>query len=607
MSSSRTKATDDVIRITDKKDCCGCNACTEICPHHCIPLKTDHEGFRYPEVDWDQCTHCKACVKVCPIIHNDHTYTERLESSEVFAAYNLDDDVRVDSTSGGIFSALAEKTFDLDGYVSGAVFRKDHTVNHIVTNDRSRLDEIRSSKYLQSDIDALYKQIRRLLMANNKVLICAAPCQIAGLYTYLRKDHPNLITCDFICLGVNSPKVFLKYMDMLEIQHGAKATKIKFKNKTYGWHRFSTRIDFENGKTYIKDRYNDAFMVGYLKTHLFLMPACHRCEFKGLPGQADLTLADYWGVEKNHPELDNDTGTSLVIVNSDKGRRFIKGLDEKIILKQISIEDALPYNPALPHSVKEPPRRDEFFADLDRMNFDALTQKYFPVPNISSKGKTVIRKCFTLIRTLGWSPRAYLQFIYYNLLRKNPDGKRSLRFVPTPHCCVTVDKSARLECNGKFLLGFKQFKRSKRETNLYVGKEGSLTVNKAFTVYSGSDIRVYPNGHLTLNSGFCNNGVEITCGKKVTIGNGCAIARDVIIRDYDAHHIVQSELDHETAREIQIGDHVWIGNRAMILKGVTVGDGAIVAAGAIVTRDVPPKSLVAGIPAKVIRENVTWE
>lgn len=216
-----------------------------------------------------------------------------------------------------------------------------------------------------------------------------------------------------------------------------------------------------------------------------------------------------------------------------------------------------------------------------------------------------LRDICKLTRLVGCSPSAWRQLIYINLVRKNTRSKVNIGFIPTPYCSIMVDKSAQMELNKEFVLGWKEFGKSRIETRLYVGKNASLIVNDRFNVYNGSDIRVYPNGILTLNGGFCNNGVQITCGKKITIGKGCVIARGVIIRDYDAHQLLHSE--HEISKEIYIGNHVWIGNRAIILKGVIIGDGAVIAAGAIVTKDVPEKCLVAGVPAKVIRENVEWK
>ena len=601
-----------MIHIHEKKDCCGCNACVVSCPEECITMKADHEGFLYPEVQLEKCTDCGLCERVCPILKKMGLPGDRLKSPPVFAAWNTDEAVRLDSTSGGVFSALAEKMFELNGFVAGAAYSKDHTVSHIVTNDKDKLDELRSSKYLQSYTGDLFKDIKQLLDGGEKVLVCATPCQIEGLYSVLGRDYEHLITCDFICLGVNSPKVFLKYMAGLEREYGAKATKIKFKNKTYGWHRFATRIDFANGKTYIRDRYRDSFMRGYLNSHSFVRPSCHACRFKGVPHQADITLGDFWGIEKIDPKLDNNCGTSLVLLNSKKGTDFFESTGNKVFSKEFAIQDVVAGNPALLESLEFKPGRDQFFNDLDVMSFTELAKKYFPVLGCLSRNKHKIKgvivklsKIGRVVCMLGCSPLAWWQLIYFNLVRKNTRPKFNFGFIPTRYCSVTVDKSAQMELKKTLILGWTQFKKSRLETRLYLCKNASFFVNGHFNIYSGSDIRVYPNGVLTLQEGFCNNGVQITCGKKITIGKNCVIAREVIIRDYDAHRLLQPE--YEIAKEIKIGDHVWIGNRAIILKGVTIGDGAVIAAGAIVTKDVPERCLAAGVPAKVIRENVEWK
>jgi acetyltransferase-like isoleucine patch superfamily enzyme/coenzyme F420-reducing hydrogenase beta subunit len=575
-------------------------------------MKEDHEGFLYPEVQLDKCIDCGVCGRVCPLLKKIPLPADRLKLPRVFAAWNTDKAVRLDSTSGGVFSALAEKMFELNGFVAGAVYSERHTVSHIVTSDRLKLDEIRSSKYLQSYTDDLFTNIKELLDAGEKVLVCATPCQIKALYCVLGRGNANLITCDFVCRGVNSPKVFLKYMASLEREYGAPATRIKFKDKTYGWHRFATRIDFANGKTYIRDRYSDPFMLGYLNINTFVRPSCHACRFKDMPRQADITLGDFWGIEKIQPDFDDNCGTSLVLLNSKKGIDFFKSAGNKVFSKKCTIQDVVAGNPALVKSVEFKPRRDQFFRDLDVMSFPQLAKKYFAVPGCLSKIKHKIKSITPkllnigrLLRLMGCSPSAWWQLMYFNLIRKNTRPKFKFRFLPTRYCSVMVDKSAQIELSRRIILGWTQFRKSRLETKLYVGKNASLFVNGYYTVYSGSDIRVYPNGILTLKGGFCNNGVQITCGKKITIGKNCAIAREVIIRDYDAHVLLPSE--NEIAEEINIKDHVWIGNRAIILKGVTIGRGAVIAAGAIVTKDVPEKCLAAGVPAKVIRENVRWK
>lgn len=598
-----------MIDVIDKEKCTGCCACMNVCEQRCITMKADHEGFWYPGIDVDRCNGCGLCVNACPLRKKFTVAIQRQSTPQIFAAWNTDSAIRLDSTSGGIFSALAQKMFASGGHVAGAIYAEDHSVYHIVTNDSNRLSEIRSSKYVQSYIDLLFYNIKQLLNDNKKVLACATPCQIAGLYQVLGKDYENLITCDFICRGVNSTKVFLKYIKMLENEYGARAIKIKFKDKTYGWHLFSTRIDFANGKKYIKDHYHDLFMRGYLNTNSFIRPSCYNCQFKKFPGPADITLADFWGIDNINSKLDNDHGTSLVILNSEKGKCFLESIGSRIFSQACTLEDASAGNPCLTRSVEKKAGRDAFFRDLDLLSFAQLGKKFFAPMSKFTKFMNRIISVKRLFRdlylNLGFSVCSWWAFIFINILRQKTNRKGLHFIIPMPHCCFMIDRQANLEINETILMGWHPFKNSRLETRLWIDANASFVVNGRFDVYNGSDIRVVQDGILTLNGGFCNDGVQIFCAKKVTIGKGCAIARDVIIRDYDAHYL--NDGIHNVAKEISIGDRVWIGTRAIILKGVSIGDGAVVAAGAVVTRDVPARCLVVGVPAKVIRENVEWK
>lgn len=598
-----------MINIVDKEKCTGCCACMNACEEQSITMKSDSEGFVYPQIDISRCNECDSCVRVCPVLKQSSISTKRLSSPQVFAAWNTDHAVRLDSTSGGVFSVLAQKMFDAEGYVAGAVYAENHSVYHIVTNDPKKLDDIRSSKYLQSFIGGLFNNIKQLLKEGKKVLVCATPCQIAGLYQVLGGDCEELTTCDFICRGVNSPKVFLKYIKMLENKYGARAIKIKFKNKTYGWHRFSTRVDFANGKKYIKDRYHDLFMKSYLNSNSFVRPSCYNCQFKNFPRQADITLGDFWGIENINPELDNDCGTSLVMLNSQKGNFFFQSVGSYIFSQECALQDAAAGNPSLTHSIEKKDGRGAFFRDLYLMPFAELGKKYFVPPNKIFKFiyrvKSATRLFRELYRSFGFSVHIWWVFIYMNILRRRTKRSGLHVIIPLSYCCFMVDKLATFIINDTLILGWHPFRKSRLETRLQVDAQASVVVNGRFQVYNGSDIRVVQNGILTLNGGFCNDGVQIACAKKITIGKDCAIARDVIIRDYDAHSLCDEM--HSTAKEIYIGNHVWIGTRAIILKGVNIGDGAIIAAGSVVTKDVSAKCLVAGVPAQVIRENVEWK
>lgn len=368
-----------MISIERKIDCCGCHACGDVCPKDSISFETDNEGFWYPKVNMKTCIDCHLCEKICPVI-SEATHIVRYETSRVYAAYSKDEEIRIDSTSGGVHSMLARFFYAQKGYVGGAVYNLDHTVSHIVSDDAKLLSHIRSSKYLQSSMLGQYKDVKALLDAGEKVLYCAAPCQIQALYKYLRKDYENLTTCDFICRGVNSPKVFLSYMDMLEKKYNSKATAIKFKAKKWGWHNFSIRVNFANGKEYCKDRDHDLFYIGYLQCGNFARPSCYDCQFKGFPQKADITLADFWGIEYIDKSMDQDKGTSLVLVNSDKGQLSFDAIKNDIVWKEFSMDDAKQGNQAMNLSMKPIAKdRELFFDALNRKTFEEVAKEFFPL------------------------------------------------------------------------------------------------------------------------------------------------------------------------------------------------------------------------------------
>lgn len=603
-----------MINITDKALCNGCNTCTVSCPiDECITMNIDNQGFFYPQVNLEICIDCDKCEKVCPYVPELEIKKEepqRLERPLIYAAYSKNHEVRVDSTSGGIFSELAFKMFDQGGYVGGAVYNNDYSVSHILTSDREKLVDIRSSKYTFSLTDELFPEIKKQLRSGNKVLVCGTPCQISGLYTFLKKDYKNLITCDFICKSVNSTKVFQKYIEWLENKYQSKAKKIKAKDKTTGWHKFSMRIDFENGKSYVADRYNDPFFIGYLQTELFTMEACYSCQFRGFPRPADITLADFWGIENVDKSMDQDLGTSLIIINSQKGKEYYESLGDAIISKEFTLKDAEPGNQAIYYDTKKNidwEIRNQFYEDLDKYPFDVVAKKYFPMPTLKRKiGKRMgqVKKVFSLLNKVSFMPSDLYKLVKLNLFDKKVKKSRKIGIILYKHSKIELHKNAKLLCENILFMGNKQVQSSNMETRLLIEENGIFQINKKFTMYAGSYVRVIKNGHLEINGGFINEGVEITCASKITIGEGATIARDVVIRDYDGHTI--DEPDYKIAKSINIGKHVWIGNRAMILKGVTIGDGAIIGAGSIVTKDVPAGAIVVGNPARVIKESVKW-
>ena len=411
-----------MINIIRKEDCTGCSACFDICPTKAIELKTDIEGFWYPKVDLDLCVDCDLCDDTCAELHIDELKnTGTTTSPSVFAATYNNLDIRIKSTSGGIFSALAEQMYQRGGYVGGAIYTENFSVKHIISNNPEDLNKIRGSKHFESETAGLFLEIERLLKNGEKVLICATPCQIASLRLFLREEYENLVTVDFICLGINSPKVFKKHLESLEKKYDSKTLSIQAKNKDLGWRSLAYKIKFENGETYLRQGKDDPFIKGFVREHINCRPTCYECKYKGFPRISDITLGDFWGIEKIDKTIDDNLGTSVVLVNSTKGSVFFESIKDKIEIRSLSLADCLPGNQALLYSLPLPIiNRDIFYDDVDKLPFNKVEEKY-----LSSKVKLIINieKVIGFIKNkikqIGYRPKAYFQLIWINLLRKN--------------------------------------------------------------------------------------------------------------------------------------------------------------------------------------------
>lgn len=364
------------VKILEKEKCTGCYACYNACPKDCLSMERDKEGFVYPVIDEGKCIECNLCNKACPVLNKVSVETNS-DKPDIYAAWSLNEDIRLNSTSGGIFSELAIKFMESGGYLCGARYGENHHIEHCIVNTRDGLEKIRQSKYAQSDIGQVYRDIRKLLKDGNKVLFCGTPCECAGLLNYVGQKNDNLMIVDFICRGSNSPKVYEKFLGYLEEKYDSKIKKVWFKNKTYGWNRFSTKVEFENGESYLEDRNNDIYIVGYIKYNLYMRPSCADCQYRELPRISDITLADFWGIKLLNEDMDIEKGTSLVMVNSEKGREAFDKIKENIYFEEKTLNDTLEKNPSIFKSPVMNPKREWFFENLDKESFDKLAKKCF--------------------------------------------------------------------------------------------------------------------------------------------------------------------------------------------------------------------------------------
>lgn len=349
-----------MIEIEDKRNCSGCHSCCAICPLQCISMEPDREGFWYPRVDAEVCTECGLCVKACPII----SPTIHNSSVSAFACINRNEEIREKSSSGGVFSLIAEAIITRKGIVFGAGFDKNFDVVHGWTDSIEGLSAFRGSKYVQSRIGNALIEVQEFLKAGRPVLFSGTPCQIAGLRSYLGKDYENLLCIDIVCHGVPSPRVWQRYKKELEERNRAKVKRIAFRRKDCGWKLFSVSFSFDNDTEYSQPLTNDIYMKGFL-SNLYLRPSCYACHFKSLNRPSDITLADFWGIESVLPHMDDDKGTSLVLVHTEKGAAMLADLAEKIICEKVDVNKAISFNSAAVKSVAKNSKREEFFAELD--------------------------------------------------------------------------------------------------------------------------------------------------------------------------------------------------------------------------------------------------
>ena len=377
-----------MIKIDTPQDCCGCNACVQRCPKQCITMHCDQEGFWYPVVNEQECINCGLCEKTCPVLHPK---TES-KPQKTYAAINNNEDIRLASSSGGIFTILAEETLKQGGVVFGAAFNKNWEVEHIAVYNTTELEKLRGSKYVQSDIGNCYKEAEQLLKKGRKVLFSGTPCQIAALKLFLNKDYENLTTIDVVCHGTPSPKVWemylketnskilkdipdkkIQYVSPMDETYKSCIEAISFRSKITGWKKYSFLLklnfpnyDGKNTAVFAEDLHKNSFMQCFL-ANLCLRPSCYTCPARGGKSDSDITLADLWGAEQITPHMDDDKGISLLLIKNKKIEIPCCELHE------IEYNDALAHNPSIEKDVAIPTRRNKFFKQLHKKGMYAAT------------------------------------------------------------------------------------------------------------------------------------------------------------------------------------------------------------------------------------------
>ncbi len=355
------------ITYEQKETCSGCMACASECPTQCIHPVYDEEGILYPKVDLDECIHCDHCVKMCPFTHPEDV---KASPEKAYAGWSLDEETRRKSATAGVFTTLAKKFIDDGGVVYGVAYENDMSVSHIKIENTQDLYKIQSSKYVQSNFSDIYDALKKDMSDGLKVMISGTGCQIAGIRAALKCD--NLLLVDITCLGVPAPGVFKKYVQSLEKTHKKKVTDINFRDKSTGWRTYSQTVIFEDGSKFSQKNHESAYMRGFLDK-IYMRPSCHTCPFCDSNRAGDITIGDFWGIEKTLPEIDDPRGVSLLYGVTEKGKKYLESCD-LVEVHECSVEDTL--QQSLQHPAKASEKRASFFKDYKRMKFDRLATKY---------------------------------------------------------------------------------------------------------------------------------------------------------------------------------------------------------------------------------------
>ena len=360
------------IKLASENNCTGCQTCRVVCPKLAISMNKNIDGFLAPSIDQELCVKCHQCEKSCPILNK--VPSSSFESKALIIK-SKNEEIRMASSSGGVFSHLAEYIIREGGYVVGTAFTEDfHAVKHVMINDTSEISLLRGSKYLQSDVGNIYVHVKNKLLEGKKVLFSGTGCQIAGLRLYLKEEYENLFLVDVVCHGVPSQDLWSRYLSKIETDYQSRANNVNFRSKKIGWEEFGLEAYFGEN-VYFKELKDDPYLEIFQR-NLSLRESCYNCKYKSATGIADVSIGDLWGADQIDSAFNDNRGISFVLVNSNKGERLMNAVKDQVNSKEINIEDAISHNRNIAFPATMPTNRKQFFADLTNKPLNYVLKKY---------------------------------------------------------------------------------------------------------------------------------------------------------------------------------------------------------------------------------------
>lgn len=600
-----------MINFVEKTKCTGCKMCGDLCPRNAISFTVDHEGFWYPKVNEALCNECGICTKKCPAIN--HKIIRETKTPEVYAAWSKDREVRHNSTSGGIFWELAKWIIEHEGVVVGSVYGSDwKSAKHFIASNMQELEKVRGSKYFQSDTGGIYKRIKDEAEKGRYVLVSGTPCQIAAVDIYLGKTYDNVFLMDFICRSINSPLAFEKYISELERTYKSEVASIQLKNKRNGWKSLASKVTFANGQEVCLDKNEDWWVKGFISYDLYGRESCYDCKYRTIPRKvADITVGDFWGIESVN-NYDMFEGVSAIIVNTDRGKNLFEKISKNLYYSYKLLEDVLPGNPALIKNPELNQNRKKFFKILEKDSFSEAVRKTAGLKRGKRKGLLGnIRDKFHEIRLIKNKEKiSLLLYIYYNYFSKNIVRTGKAKIIPYKNVILDLHKTAKIYVNGDkdLEIGINKLKKSRAETRVRMDRDAVWHANHGAGLFYGTTLEIKENA--VFESGYftANTGSVIIVDSEIKFGEDVMLGRNILVYDSDFHQILNKEGECvNLPKKVEIEDHVWLTNNITVLKGVTIGQGSIVAGYTQVNSCMPRDTLISAMSkGQAIKTPVNW-
>ncbi|WP_051638432.1 Coenzyme F420 hydrogenase/dehydrogenase, beta subunit C-terminal domain [Butyrivibrio sp. NC2002] len=395
--------------LAEKDKCTGCSACYATCNYNGIKMIEDEAGFKYPRVDYEKCVGCFMCTKACPVLNN---MAENNNKKRGYILQNKDKNALFESTSGAVFPEIAKYIIELNGRVYGAAFDNEFCVRHIAVEDLLALNKLKKSKYVQSDMGDIYRSVKADLISDRHVCFSGTPCQVEGLLSFLGKEYPKLVTIDVVCHGVASPLLWRKY---ISFRQKSKVIKdVCFRDKSKGYQYSQMNILYEDGSRYLQGTEYDQMLRAFF-SDICDRESCYHCSFKKIDRVSDFTIWDSFDNSKFNVDLNENVGTSKMIVHTEKGCRVFEAIKERFFYKEVDSKSLVDSAYEMTSSVEKNMNREKFLMDLNNISTEQLINKYFPINT-----KVIIKKTcreilyrlqlYTLARRLFNRMKAVVRF-----------------------------------------------------------------------------------------------------------------------------------------------------------------------------------------------------